>query len=122
MAEVKSTPGAVHVLDTKDEFDKYITNGTGVVVLDAFAEWCGPCKMISPHIKTMSEKTDKVKFYKFDVDALPAVAQELNIRAMPTFIVYKDGEEIQKVVGANIKAIETAIESTGVNGAKTETE
>ncbi|KAF2671666.1 Cop c 2-like protein [Microthyrium microscopicum] len=118
MADIKATAGAVHNLETKADFDKYITGGEGVAVLDAFAEWCGPCKMIAPHIKTMSEKTDKVKFYKFDVDALPAVAQELNIRAMPTFIVYKDGEEVQKIVGANIKAIETAIASADASESK----
>jgi thioredoxin 1 len=57
----------------------------------------------------LSEKTDNAKFYKFDVDKLPDVAQELGIRAMPTFIVYKDGEEQSKIVGANIKAIEAAV-------------
>jgi thioredoxin 1 len=53
------------------------------------------------------------RFYKFDVDELPEIAQKLNVRAMPTFFFYKDGKEVQQIVGASIKELEAAIQ-TGV--------
>jgi thioredoxin 1 len=112
----------------KKEFDEFIVNEKGIAVLDAFAEWCGPCKMISPavgkyvswstveDIRTcidisarFSKKYTDARFYKFDVDAVPDLAHELSIRAMPTFTIFKDGELLKTVVGANPKALEAAI-------------
>lgn len=58
----------------------------------------------------MSEHYPTAKFYKIDVDEVPDVAQELGIRAMPTFILFKNGEKVAEVVGANKKALEAAIE------------
>ena len=69
--------------------------------------------MIAPKIAAMSQEDaykDKVEFYKIDVDAVPDVAQELSIRAMPTFLVFKDGEKVEEVVGANEKAIRAAVD------------
>ena len=57
----------------------------------------------------MSEKYDHARFYKFDVDKLPEIAQEYAIRAMPTFLVFKDGQVEKTIVGANPKALESAI-------------
>ena len=73
------------------------------------ATWCGPCKVIAPHIVTMSNNYSKARFYKLDVDEVPDVAQELGVRAMPTFIVFKDGEKVGEVVGANQKAVEALV-------------
>ena len=80
-----------------------------LVVLDCFAVWCGPCKTIAPTIVKYSEEYPKVKFFKVDVDEAPDVAQELGIRAMPTFLFFKNGEKVGEVVGANARAIEAAI-------------
>lgn len=68
--------------------------------------------MIAPKIATMSteEAYKNVEFYKVDVDEVPDVAQELGIRAMPTFLVFKDGEKVEEVVGANEKAIRAAVD------------
>ncbi|KAK8231540.1 Cop c 2-like protein, partial [Phyllosticta capitalensis] len=83
--------------------------GPELVVLDCFATWCGPCKVIAPQLVKFSEKFTSAKFYKLDVDEVPDVAQELGIRAMPTFLLFKGGEKIGEVVGANPKALEAAI-------------
>lgn len=75
------------------------------------ATWCGPCKVIAPQIVKMSDAFPSVRFYKLDVDEVPDVAQELGVRAMPTFIVFKNGEKVKEVVGANQKALQTLVES-----------
>ena len=91
----------VHNIATLDEFKETIAKNQ-VVVLDAFATWCGPCKAIAPVIADWSneEKLQNVHFAKFDVDALPDLAQELGVRAMPTFYVFKDGQEVDSFMGA----------------------
>ncbi|CCD52692.1 hypothetical protein BofuT4_P001390.1 [Botrytis cinerea T4] len=80
-----------------------------VVVLDAFATWCGPCKAIAPKVSQLSEAYPAAHFIKIDVDELPEVAQELGIRAMPTFVIFKGEEKFAEVVGANPAALEDAI-------------
>ena len=74
------------------------------------AVWCGPCKVIAPKIVAMSKDLPNVRFYKIDVDELPELAQELGVRAMPTFILIQNGEKVGEVVGANEKAIRASIE------------
>ncbi|QSZ34223.1 hypothetical protein DSL72_005813 [Monilinia vaccinii-corymbosi] len=80
-----------------------------VVVLDAFATWCGPCKAIAPKVAQLSEQYPAAHFVKIDVDEVPDVAQELGIRAMPTFLIFKGEEKVGEVVGANPVALEEAI-------------
>ena len=87
----------------------------GVMIVDAFATWCGPCKVIAPNVVEFSHKYTDARFYKVDVDEVPDVAQELAIRAMPTFKVFKDGEEFETVVGVNAPALEDAIVRGGAN-------
>jgi thioredoxin 1 len=79
-----------------------------IVILDAFATWCGPCKAIAPQVAKWSEQDefkDKIYFAKFDVDDLPDLAQELGIRAMPTFVLFKNGDKADEFVGANPQAL-----------------
>jgi len=80
-----------------------------LVVVDAFAEWCGPCKVIAPQVSKWSEEHTDVDFVKFDVDESPDIAQELGIRAMPTFLFFKGGEKVTEVVGVNPPALIAAI-------------
>jgi len=104
----------VHNLADKTSFDSSVISAPGdrLVVLDCFAVWCGPCKVIAPEVVKFSEHEDykdKVDFYKIDVDEVPEVAQELGVRAMPTFMLFKGGEKVGEVVGANKRALEQAI-------------
>ncbi|EON61097.1 hypothetical protein W97_00308 [Coniosporium apollinis CBS 100218] len=101
----------VHNLQTKAEFDQAMTDKDTLMVLDCFATWCGPCKVIAPQVVKFSDAYPDARFYKLDVDEVPEVAQELGIRAMPTFLLFKNGEKVGEVVGANPKALEAAIKS-----------
>ncbi|KAF2838928.1 Cop c 2-like protein [Patellaria atrata CBS 101060] len=99
----------VHNLVNKKEFDTALGEKDNLVVLDCFATWCGPCKVIAPQFVKLADKYPDAQFLKIDVDELPDVAQELGIRAMPTFLLFKNGEKVEEIVGANPKALEAAI-------------
>jgi len=78
----------VHNLESKPDFDKDLKDNK-FVVLDCFAEWCGPCKIIAPQVVTFSDIYKDATFFKLDVDKVPDAAQELGIRAMPTFLFFQ---------------------------------
>lgn len=83
------------------------------MVIDCFATWCGPCKVIAPEVVKLSKIHTSTRFYKLDVDEVPDVAQELGVRAMPTFLLFKDGVKVGEVVGANKAALQAAVEKFG---------
>ncbi|GHJ86608.1 hypothetical protein NliqN6_3010 [Naganishia liquefaciens] len=89
----------VKAIESKEEFDALI-NGDKPVVVDFWATWCGPCKMISPHFEKAEATFENVVFVKVDVDEQPEVAKECSIRAMPTFLAFKKGEKIGELTGA----------------------
>ncbi|RJE26979.1 Thioredoxin [Aspergillus sclerotialis] len=83
---------------------------SGPVVVDFFATWCGPCKAVAPVVGKLSETYTNVKFLQVDVDKVGSVAQELQVRAMPTFVLFKDGKlQDKRVVGGNMKELEEGI-------------
>ncbi|RAK96033.1 thioredoxin family protein [Aspergillus ibericus CBS 121593] len=85
---------------------------SGPVVVDFFATWCGPCKAVAPVVGKLSETYTNVRFIQVDVDKVRSVAQELEVRAMPTFVLFKDGQlQEKRVVGGNMKELEAAIKS-----------
>ncbi|KAF8604422.1 putative thioredoxin [Ceratobasidium sp. AG-I] len=79
---------------------KELINGDKPIAIDFWATWCGPCRAISPLFEKYSENTEGVGFYKVDVDAVPDVAEEVGIRAMPTFMAFKNGQKIADAMGA----------------------
>ncbi|KAK9328203.1 thioredoxin-like protein [Lipomyces starkeyi] len=95
---------------TIDEFHTAI-NEDKIVVIDFYATWCGPCKVIAPKVHAFSEEFTNAEFYKVDVDEVSEVASEVGIRAMPTFMLFKAGQKIKEIVGANPSALKTAIAS-----------
>ncbi|KAK4097013.1 thioredoxin-like protein [Parathielavia hyrcaniae] len=101
----------VHIIDSVDQFKQTIAKNR-FVLLDAFATWCGPCRAIAPLIARWAQEEEykgKTYFAKFDVDAVPDLAQELGVTAMPTFVFFKDGEYAEKVVGANPQALQNML-------------
>ncbi|OJD26905.1 thioredoxin [Blastomyces percursus] len=111
----------VHNLRDRASFDSAVASTTAastastgeppkpLIVVDCFATWCGPCKAIAPKLVEFSDAYPNVGFYKVDVDECPDIAQELGVRAMPTFILFKDGQKVDEVLGAVPQAIEAAI-------------
>jgi thioredoxin 1 len=79
--------------------------GGGAVILDCYADWCGPCKMIAPKFAEMAAKNPTVKAVKIDVDAEEDLAASLKVEAMPTFIAFKDGKEVDRFLGADANGI-----------------
>ncbi|KAF4573527.1 hypothetical protein EYR40_003384 [Pleurotus pulmonarius] len=100
----------VKVLSNFDEFQKIINSGEPVVI-DFWATWCGPCRMISPILEQLSDSPDvsKVQFYKVDVDEAEEISQNQQIKAMPTFRLYKDGKVVKELVGANPGALQALV-------------
>ena len=95
--------GTVAVTD--DTFDAEVKNSDIPVVVDFWAEWCGPCKQIGPALEELSNEMDgKVKIAKVDVDSNPNTATQLGIRGIPALFIFKDGEIISNRAGAAPKA------------------
>ena len=96
---------------SKPEFDNALVEAKdNLVVLDCFAIWCGPCKTIAPKVVQMAKEFGNARFYKIDVDEATELAQELGIRAMPTFMLFKSGQKVDEIVGANEKALRESIQ------------
>ena len=91
---------------TDSDFDQEVLEADTVVLVDFWAEWCGPCKMVAPVLDDLSQEYDgKIKFTKVDVDENPQTAMKYGIRSIPTLLVFKDGSPVDQVVGAVPKAV-----------------
>lgn len=86
---------------TDASFEADVLKAAEPVVVDFWAEWCGPCKMIGPSLEELAKEYDgKVKIVKLNVDENPAVAGKLGIRSIPTLMLFKDGQLAAQKVGA----------------------
>jgi thioredoxin 1 len=90
---------------TSATFDEEVQGASEPVVVDFWAEWCGPCKMIAPILEEIAtEQAGKLKVAKLNVDDSPEVAQRFQVMSIPTLIVFRDGEPAKRLIGAKGKA------------------
>ena len=91
---------------TDSDFEQEVLESDTPVLVDFWAEWCAPCKMVAPVLDDLAEEYDgKIKFTKVDVDTNPQTAMKYGIRSIPTLLVFKDGSPVDQVVGAVPKAV-----------------
>lgn len=95
-----------HVTELKDtDFDAFIKNATTPVLLDFWATWCAPCRMLTPVVEEIAtENAGKFTVAKVNVDDCPAAASQYGIKSIPTLIFFKDGEKKDQTVGVSGKA------------------
>ena len=96
-----------HPIDiTDDSFNAEVVQSDTPVLVDFWAEWCGPCKMIAPIVEELAEEFgDKIKFTKLDVDTNPQSAMHFGIRGIPTLLIFNGGKPVETVVGAVPKSV-----------------
>ena len=91
---------------TDATFDELITNAGKPALVDFWAEWCGPCRMLTPIVKELAaELGDKAVVAKVDVDSNPGISFKFGIRNIPTILFFKDGEVVDKQVGVVPKGV-----------------
>ncbi|MBM01877.1 MAG: thioredoxin [Chloroflexi bacterium] len=91
-----------NVIELNDNnFDEEVIKSSETVLVDFWAEWCGPCKMIAPSVENIStEYAGKLKVGKLDVDSNPNVSSTYGIRSIPTLLIFKNGAPVDQIVGA----------------------
>lgn len=96
--------GATKVV-TDATFDTEVLQSSKPVVVDYWAEWCGPCRMVAPVLEEIAgEHADKIEVVKLNIDENPKVAQRYQIMAIPTMSVFQNGEVVKQIVGAKPKS------------------
>jgi thioredoxin 1 len=101
--------GKIHIINNSSQWDAKIDEAKAtskIVVVDFTATWCGPCRLMAPIFAELSKKFENLIFLKVDVDEVQDVTSKWEVRAMPTFLFIKNGEQLDKIVGANKEELE----------------
>ena len=89
---------------TKDNFEQEVLSSDKPVLLDFWASWCGPCRMLSPVVDEVAEERTDVKVGKVNVDEQPDLAAQFGVMSIPTLLVFEQGKLVRQAVGARPKA------------------
>ncbi|HEY7054492.1 MAG TPA: thioredoxin [Mycobacterium sp.] len=90
---------------TDGSFAQDVLSASGPVLVDFWATWCAPCRMVAPVLEEIAgEKADQLTVAKIDIDANPATARDFQVVSIPTLILFKNGEPVKRIVGAKSKA------------------
>ena len=89
---------------TADNFNEEVLNSDKPVLIDFWASWCGPCRMIAPIVEEIAAERDDIKVAKVNVDEEPSLASKFGVMSIPTLVVMKDGEVVNQAVGVRPKA------------------
>ncbi|TMS32614.1 hypothetical protein L596_000433 [Steinernema carpocapsae] len=101
----------VHAPESKSEFEEILEKaGSNLVVVDFFATWCGPCKLMKPKFEKMSDEFTKAMFVMVDVDEQDDICEDYEIKVMPTFVFIKDKKQFHVVEGNVVDELRKAIE------------
>ena len=84
---------------TKDNFEHTVLKADKLVLVDFWAEWCGPCQMMGPIVDEVAEERNDIIIGKLNVDTQPEIALRYNVMSIPTLILFENGEEAQKSIG-----------------------
>jgi len=98
-ATLAAEAGPVHITDAT--FEREVRQSKLPVLLDLWAPWCAPCRMIAPALESIArEMAGRLRVVKLNVDENPGTANQLGVQGIPTLVVFKDGKEIDRIVGA----------------------
>lgn len=84
---------------TKENFDEVVLGAKNTVLVDFWAEWCGPCRMLAPVIAEIAEENAEVTVCKVNVDEEPELSDAFQVASIPTLVVFKDGKEVNRALG-----------------------